>query len=87
MKFISVSYRSNRADGRQRERRAVAVGLAEHAWVCACVGTCGSSCAAHTHGAPAFSLIHGLRAAGCGEVCVPQLVVRLSRGVVWVRLS
>ena len=43
--------------------------------------------ARRTHGTPAFSLIHGLRAAGCGEVCVPQLVVRLSRGVVWVRLS
>ena len=60
-----------------------------HAWVCAHMPR---YVRVELRGAPhmahqLFSLIHGLRAAGCGEVCVPQLVVRLSRGVVWVRLS
>ena len=53
----------------------MAVGLAEHAWVCACVGTCGSSCAAHTRHtsfltdswAPRCGLRRGLRAAAGGE--------------------
>jgi hypothetical protein len=46
--------------------------------VCMCV-----SSRAHT----ARHRFHAPLAAGCGEVWVPQLVVRPSRGVVWVRLS
>ena len=87
MKFISAATVVT-----ERATRAVLWRPASRNTMRLCASSCASSCAAHTHGAPAlfltsFSLIHGLRAAGCGEVCVPQLVVRLSRGVVWVRLS